>query len=184
MVVQAMSRFKDVKGEWLRFHTVVESIKDEQNFDYLITCLSFVNSIVNFPKEIEIRVGLRNEFIRLGILDILKELRNNYEYDEDLVTHLNIFDEFMEIDNVEINKGMECLQGIDQNDPSQIFDALKKKTIGSNSYNSFLFILKNILLMSADVTVGLNIFKIMEKVMAQYIDLQKGGITEDEVRQH
>ena len=181
MVIQAMSRFKDVKGEWLRFHTVVESIKDEQNFDYLVTCLSFINSVVNFPKEIELRVSFRNEFIRLGILDILKELRNNYEYDEDLVAHLNIFTEFMELDNVEISKSMASIQGIDLNDPSQIFEALKKKTVGSNHYNSFLFLLKNILLMTTDVTVGLNVFETMEKVMTQYVDLQKGGISEDEV---
>jgi hypothetical protein len=120
-VLQAMSRFKDIKGEWLRFYSVVESLKEEHNFDYLITCMrfvmcyfsliidSFINSVVNFPKEMETRVSLRNEFVRLGILDIINTFKVNYEHDEDLEVHINIFEDFMKADGEEVNKHLASL---------------------------------------------------------------------------
>lgn len=126
-VLTALTRFKETKGEWLRFTSIVDSLKNEVNYDYLITCMSLINSIVNFPKETEIRVGLRNEFIRLGILDIISNFKANYEHDEELEVHINIFDDFMKADAIEVNKHLSSLEGIDMNDPSDIFEAMKKK---------------------------------------------------------
>lgn len=176
-----MSRFKEIKGEWLRFSTIVESIKGEHNYEYLITCMTFINSVVNFPKEVEVRVSLRNEFVRLGLLEIISNIRNNYEHDEELEEHMNIFDEFMQSDNVEVNKHLASLDGIDMNDPSQIFEAMKKKATGSSYYNSFLFLLQSIIKLTADVTVGMKVWQVFEKIMCQYLDLQKYGLSDDEV---
>ena len=41
----------------------------------LQACMQLINSIINFPQELEFRVHLRNEFMRTGLNEIWEVLR-------------------------------------------------------------------------------------------------------------
>eukprot|EP00795_Rhopilema_esculentum_P000332 gene332-9991_t len=83
-----------------RFIAVVEALKSTQSTPPLmVACLQLINAVVSTPDDLDFRLHLRNEFMRIGLLEALPQLR---EFDQDdLNVQLEIFDDQKEEDALE-----------------------------------------------------------------------------------
>nr|XP_006816848.1 PREDICTED: vegetative cell wall protein gp1-like [Saccoglossus kowalevskii] len=95
------------KNQRYRFSLVVNEIKNIELTAYKTTLMAFINSLIIATDDIIERRRLRNEFIGLGLLDIIASLR--HEDDTDLCIQLDVFDEHQtdDEDDDEIGHGMD-----------------------------------------------------------------------------
>lgn len=54
-----------------RFEPVLAALKKTNNPILQLSCLQFINAIVNTPDDIDFKLHLRNEFMRGGLDDVL-----------------------------------------------------------------------------------------------------------------
>ncbi len=54
-----------------RFEPVLQALKKTINPMLQLSCLQFINAIVNTPDDIDFKLHLRNEFMRGGLEDVL-----------------------------------------------------------------------------------------------------------------
>ena len=54
-----------------RFDPVLQALKKTINPMLQLSCLQFINAIVNTPDDIDFKLHLRNEFMRGGLEDVL-----------------------------------------------------------------------------------------------------------------
>ena len=50
-----------------RFEPIMETLKNTDNPALMEACMQFVNAILSVPDDVDFKVHLRNEFIRLGL---------------------------------------------------------------------------------------------------------------------
>ncbi|KAK5584691.1 hypothetical protein RB653_006307 [Dictyostelium firmibasis] len=102
-VLEAIENFKVSNREKVRFQTIIEGTRSISNtqihYEYLTSFMNFVNSIVNSPADLQIRIGLRSEFTSLKLIELIS---NSKGVSEDLDTQINLFFECMEEDNDEV----------------------------------------------------------------------------------
>jgi len=98
LVEEAFSIFARASGESSRFQMLVNSLESVQSLDLKVDYLGLINAIVNAPRNLYIRVSIRNEFAELGIeriLDALKEKAGagNDEIYLDLDTQIDTYED-------------------------------------------------------------------------------------------
>ncbi|KAN0055596.1 hypothetical protein ACTA71_008712 [Dictyostelium dimigraforme] len=102
-VLEAIENFKVSNREKVRFQTFIEGARSVSNtqvhYEYLTSFMNLVNSIVNSPADLQVRIGLRSEFTSLKLIELIN---NSKGVSEDLDTQINLFFEYMEEDNVEV----------------------------------------------------------------------------------
>ncbi|EAL66270.1 actin binding protein [Dictyostelium discoideum AX4] len=102
-VLEAIENFKVSNREKVRFQTIIEGAKSVSNtqlhYEYLTSFMNLVNSIVNSPADLQVRIGLRSEFTALKLIELIS---NSKGVSEDLDTQINLFFECMEEDNDEV----------------------------------------------------------------------------------
>ncbi|KAN0009757.1 hypothetical protein ACTFIU_007058 [Dictyostelium citrinum] len=102
-VLEAIENFKVSNREKVRFQTIIEGARSVSNtqvhYEYLTSFMNFVNSIVNSPADLQVRIGLRSEFTSLKLIELIS---NSKGVSEDLDTQINLFFEYMEEDNDEV----------------------------------------------------------------------------------
>ena len=54
-----------------RFDPVLTALKMTKNPVLQLTCMQFINAIVNTPEDLDFRIHLRNEYARGGLGDVL-----------------------------------------------------------------------------------------------------------------
>ncbi|KAJ3088468.1 hypothetical protein HK102_008680, partial [Quaeritorhiza haematococci] len=100
LILNAMQYYKEVKKEKFRFQQLVTNLVNPDlelgdeaaaYLEFQIACMAFINAVVNSPEDLDHRVTLRNEFMDLGIADLLPELRKLHN--DELNTQLNIFED-------------------------------------------------------------------------------------------
>jgi len=109
--------------------------------------MAFINAIVNSPEDLEHRALLRNEFMDLGIHNVLPELRKMAS--PELDTQLNIFEEEAEADNTVINETLN-VDYLELTDPDELFNSIKETIQDPETFGWFLRVLQNILLIPTD----------------------------------
>ena len=71
-----------------RFMPIIQGLKMD-NPQMKVVCMQFINSIISSPDDIDVRMHLRFEFLRTGLIDVLGSLEN---VDcEKLKTQLDVF---------------------------------------------------------------------------------------------
>ncbi|KAJ3435502.1 protein diaphanous [Anaeramoeba flamelloides] len=132
---------------------LVRSINDRSSIDFKISCIMFINTIVNTSQDINYRIQLRKEFAILGIRRIL----NKFESDKfpDLQTQINLFLNEWKSDENESGEIIQDIPQRDENDPVDIFKYLSKNMIKSKYKLQFNRILNKLCDASYDNTIGL-----------------------------
>lgn len=74
VIMSALAHFKETKREQTRFETLVGTLKDENDVDYLINCMAFINCLISEPASLWFRLSIRKDFINVGLLDAVKVL--------------------------------------------------------------------------------------------------------------
>jgi len=190
LCLDAMSYFKYIKRERTRFGHIVESIKydkiksehEMQTNEVWISSLSLINCLINTPDTLVERTEIRNEFLRLGLDIVIKEIKQMFgsrEMPPELLTQIHVFEDFMTADEEEfLNKYTK--KHVNTNDAREMFNHLVEVS-ESLGYlrRSFLSILKNLLALPIDNDTGLKCWVLADKLIAQ-ISFQKERISAED----
>ncbi|KYQ92010.1 actin binding protein [Tieghemostelium lacteum] len=179
LVLEAMTHFKQQRKERFRFTYLVESMrKMKDDKEYLTTCLSLINGLVNSSEEIDERVQLRTEFSRLELDDLIKD-NKNLPYDEypDLLTQIDVYEDEARTDQEELS---EQFAGLDFNinDPKEVFEAIHKQVQQRPLHHPFLHILQCLLSVPSDSDTSMLTWFLIEKLIQQ-VTLNKPLIGEE-----
>ena len=66
--------------------------------------LILINSLINEPEEVDVRIGIRQSFLRLGIKKILLELESKMSNNEEFMLQVRNFYEDEKVDNEELKE--------------------------------------------------------------------------------
>jgi hypothetical protein len=73
--------------------------------------MTFINALINAPSNIDTRISIRNEFLRLGLEELVNSLKgkSNLKEDIELITQLDVFEEESALDLKEIKDQFAAL---------------------------------------------------------------------------
>ncbi|XP_065058527.1 protein diaphanous homolog 2-like isoform X2 [Rhopilema esculentum] len=159
-----------------RFIAVVEALKSTQSTPPLmVACLQLINAVVSTPDDLDFRLHLRNEFMRIGLLEALPQLR---EFDQDdLNVQLEIFDDQKEEDALEFQHRFNDI-AIHLDDPDEVYKLVKTVNKDTASEQYFLSVLQHLLLIRDDVYARPQYFKLIDECVSQVV-LQRSGYDPD-----
>ncbi|CAG9135427.1 unnamed protein product [Plutella xylostella] len=73
--VDTLDRYKALSGSRYRLSVVVEELKSASTTDYKTALVAFINCLIISAPRLPDRIRVRNEFIGLGLLPTLNNLR-------------------------------------------------------------------------------------------------------------
>jgi len=95
--LEALEHYKTFKTLRYKFSIVVEELKQAKANEYRTVLLAFINCLIISTPQLKDRNRLRNEFIGLKLLEILRDIKTKCK-DPDLKVQLDVFDEQKESD--------------------------------------------------------------------------------------
>ncbi|XP_070554545.1 inverted formin-2-like isoform X1 [Ptychodera flava] len=158
MAIDALEFYKKRKNQRYRFSIVINELKSVQHSPYTRTLMGFINSLLESISDVKERRHLRNEFIGLGLLDIIASLRAGYEDDASLCLQLKVFDEGKALDD-------DDFEGIDINSAIDVFHAVFNKVSNSPQGMALLSILQLFLQLEPNSPVSDTIWQTTEKFL-------------------
>ncbi|KAF2071639.1 hypothetical protein CYY_007047 [Polysphondylium violaceum] len=175
LVLKALTKTKEKK----RFSFFVKFIKENESLEMKTKGLCFINVLIFEMEDINVRVNIRNEFLRLGLYEYLKELKKDIGHDKTLYTQIEIFEEMMNEDVQEMDQKLEELKrqlGIDIEDIDQVYKALKNAAGKSALSKNLLSILQNLLVIKVcdPTSDGTKYWLLCDNVIKQ-ISIQKNS---------
>ncbi|GAB1601651.1 inverted formin-2-like isoform X1 [Argonauta hians] len=141
-VLEALNHYKKEADLAHRFSVFISEINETDTVAYKCTILTAINCIINGNASLHDRNKIRNEFISLGLLDILSVLHSE-EFDKDFQIQIEAFYSQKHNDEEE----MQTQFAMDYQSPSALLDSIIEKTLGTSKYMSFLHILQDLLLL-------------------------------------
>ncbi|KAF3832792.1 hypothetical protein F7725_026457 [Dissostichus mawsoni] len=97
-------------GEWRgieRFSPIVQGLRD-RSVQLQVACMQLINALVTSPDELDLRLHIRNEFMRCGLKEILPHLTTIRN--EALDIQLKVFEEHKEEDMMEFSHRLEDIK--------------------------------------------------------------------------
>ncbi|GAM27596.1 hypothetical protein SAMD00019534_107720 [Acytostelium subglobosum LB1] len=189
IIIEVMNNNKVVKNERRRFLSLVDALRARPAFketrDTLRTksiYLSLINTIVNAPPEIDLRLSLRQEFYWLGLKELIEQL-SKYEYDDspELDTQITVFQEEESKDNKEMADRFSEFPGLNLSNTDDIVKALLDKIKMTGLIDTYREIVKDLLVMPANEEAGLRTWLLASRLVKQ-VSLDKNiGLEEDYV---
>ncbi|XP_013191067.2 inverted formin-2 [Amyelois transitella] len=137
--VDTLDRYKTLKNERYRLNIVVEELKNATTTDYKTALVAFINCLIISAPRLPDRIRVRNEFIGLGLLPTLNNLRHEAVSHPDLGVQLDVFEEQRESDEAQ-GPG-----GINLNSHLDVFYAILKQVSDTPQEIPFLSILQHLL---------------------------------------
>ncbi|XP_052750901.1 inverted formin-2 [Galleria mellonella] len=137
--VDTLDRYKTLKNERYRLNVVVEELKNASTTDYKTALVAFINCLIISAPRLPDRIRVRNEFIGLGLLPTLNNLRHEAASQPDLGVQLDVFEEQRESDEAQ-GPG-----GINLNSHLDVFYAILKQVADTPQEIPFLSILQHLL---------------------------------------
>ncbi|XP_070554543.1 inverted formin-2-like [Ptychodera flava] len=159
IAIDALEFYKKRKNQRYRFSIVINELKSSENLMYTTTLIGFINSLLDANDDAKERRWLRNEFIGLGLLDIMGPLRHTKN--DELCIQLKVFDERKAMDDDDD----DGYKGIDMNCPIDVFHAVFKKVSDSPQGMSLLSILQHFLQLEPESPVSDTIWQTTEKFL-------------------
>ncbi|XP_059845923.1 protein diaphanous homolog 1-like [Hypanus sabinus] len=158
-----------------RFKALLVGLKAEQTIPLKVACMQFVNALIIPADELDFRIHLRSEFMRLGLNQILPELR--VIENEELNVQLSVFDEHAEEDSDDLKNRLDDIR-TEMEDVSEIFQMLQNTVKDSKAEPYFLSILQHLLLIRNDYQARPQYYKLLDECVSQVV-LQKNGADPD-----
>nr|CAD7433305.1 unnamed protein product [Timema monikensis] len=101
MALDALQQFRESQGLRYRFEVMISELKDADNDVYRTTLLAFINCLIMGCKDLVKRCRIRNEFLGLGLGELLFPLRDSA--DDNLIIQVNVFDSNKHTDEEKVN---------------------------------------------------------------------------------
>ncbi|CAK1546855.1 unnamed protein product [Leptosia nina] len=137
--VDTLDRYKVLKGDRYRLSVVVEELKNATTIDYKTALVAFINCLIISAPRLPDRIRVRNEFIGLGLISTLSNLRHEAASHPELGVQLDVFEEQRESDEAQ-GPG-----GINLNSHLDVFYAILKQVSDTPQEIPFLSILQHLL---------------------------------------
>lgn len=173
--LEAITMSGEFKGRE-RFEPIVQGLLIKENEKALrVACLQLINAIITQPDDLEYRLHLRNEFMRVGLLDVIENLEE--DANEDLLTQLKIFKEHKDEDFEEFIQRFDNVR-LELDDVNDCFEMVKNLVMDTAAEPYFLSILQHFLFIRDDAQIRPAYFKLLEECVSQIV-LHRGGCDPD-----
>uniref|UniRef100_A0A6I8NXI8 Diaphanous related formin 1 n=1 Tax=Ornithorhynchus anatinus TaxID=9258 RepID=A0A6I8NXI8_ORNAN len=156
-----------------RFQPLLEGLKSGTSIALKVGCLQLINALIAQAEELDFRVHIRSELMRLGLQDVLKDLR--LMENEDMKVQLNAFDEIGEEDSYDLKGRLEDIR-MEMEYP--FFQILLNTVKDSKAEPLFLSILQHLLLVRNDYEARPQYYKLIDECVSQIV-LHKNGADPD-----
>ncbi|OAD52287.1 Protein diaphanous [Eufriesea mexicana] len=173
-VLDAITMNGEFKGRE-RFLPIVQGLMNKKNENLRVECLQLINSIISSAEELDFRLHLRNEIMRVGLADILETLEKNES--EDLARHLKIFNDHKEEDYEEFVQRFDHVR-LELDDVNDCFEVIKNMVMETSAEPYFLSILQHLLFVRDDALVRPAYYKLIEECVSQIV-LHRSGCDPD-----
>uniref|UniRef100_A0A2K6CD34 Diaphanous related formin 1 n=1 Tax=Macaca nemestrina TaxID=9545 RepID=A0A2K6CD34_MACNE len=170
-VLEAMTERAEM-DEVERFQPLLDGLKSGTTIALKVGCLQLINALITPAEELDFRVHIRSELMRLGLHQVLQDLREIEN--EDMRVQLNVFDEQGEEDSYDL-KGRLFPFSTDFN---EVFQILLNTVKDSKAEPHFLSILQHLLLVRNDYEARPQYYKLIEECISQIV-LHKNGADPD-----
>ncbi|KNC50204.1 uncharacterized protein AMSG_06348 [Thecamonas trahens ATCC 50062] len=182
LALDAMTAYQELKYPKLRrFYQLVNAFKQESSVTFRVAAMMFINTLIGMSEDLDFRVHLRSEFVRLGFESILEEIKasvsGGQELDHDLDIQIKVFQSQMADDNEDLAYQYN-MESIDMTDPEQLAMTILRATSNSDAYFFVLSTLQHFLSMPDDVDQQYKLWGVVEKLVSQIV-LQRDGVDLD-----
>ncbi|XP_040095792.1 protein diaphanous homolog 1 isoform X2 [Oryx dammah] len=173
-VLEAMTERAEM-DEVERFQPLLDGLKSGTSIALKVGCLQLINALITPAEELDFRVHIRSELMRLGLHRVLQDLREIEN--EDMRVQLNVFDEQGEEDSYDLKGRLDDIR-MEMDDFSEIFQILLNTVKDSKAEQHFLSILQHLLLVRNDYEARPQYYKLIEECISQIV-LHKNGADPD-----
>ncbi|KAM4875314.1 protein diaphanous homolog 1 [Thomomys bottae] len=173
-VLEAMTERAEM-DEVERFQPLLDGLKSGTSIALKVGCLQLINALITPAEELDFRVHIRSELMRLGLHQVLQDLR---EIDnDDMRVQLTVFDEQGDEDSYDLKGRLDDIR-MEMDDFSEIFQILLNTVKDSKAEPHFLSILQHLLLVRNDYEARPQYYKLIEECISQIV-LHKNGADPD-----
>ncbi|XP_007519043.1 protein diaphanous homolog 1 isoform X2 [Erinaceus europaeus] len=173
-VLEAMTERAEM-DEVERFQPLLDGLKSGTSIALKVGCLQLINALITPAEELDFRVHIRSELMRLGLHKVLQNLRE-IENDE-MRVQVNVFDEQGEEDSYDLKGRLDDIR-MEMDDFSEVFQILLNTVKDSKAEPHFLSILQHLLLVRNDYEARPQYYKLIEECISQIV-LHKNGADPD-----
>ncbi|KAK2874110.1 hypothetical protein Q8A67_021263 [Cirrhinus molitorella] len=171
-VLEAITTATEGRGV-ARFNPIVQGLS-VRSVQLQVACMQLINALVTSPDELDLRLHIRNEFMRCGLREILPSL--NTVKNDALDIQLKVFEEHKEEDMIEFSHRLEDIRMC--TDIGDVFNVLYCSVKDTSTESHFLSILQHLLLVRNDYFTRPQYFKIIEECVSQIV-LHRSGTDPD-----
>ncbi|KAL2779074.1 protein diaphanous-like protein 1 isoform 1 [Daubentonia madagascariensis] len=173
-VLEAMTERAEM-DEVERFQPLLDGLKSGTSIALKVGCLQLINALITPAEELDFRVHIRSELMRLGLHQVLRDLREIEN--DDMRVQLNVFDEQGEEDSYDLKGRLDDIR-MEMDDFSEVFQILLNTVKDSKAEPHFLSILQHLLLVRNDYEARPQYYKLIEECISQIV-LHKNGADPD-----
>ncbi|XP_048510372.1 protein diaphanous isoform X3 [Athalia rosae] len=158
-----------------RFLPIVRGLLNKKNENLRVVCLQLINSIISSAEDLDFRLHLRNEIMRVGLADLMIPLEKDQS--EDLANHLKILKDHKEEDYEEFVQRFDNVR-LELDDVNDCFEVAKNMVMDTPAEPYFLSILQHLLFIRDDALVRPAYYKLIEECVSQIV-LHRSGCDPD-----
>ncbi|XP_004420116.1 PREDICTED: protein diaphanous homolog 1 isoform X2 [Ceratotherium simum simum] len=173
-VLEAMTERAEM-DEVERFQPLLDGLKSGTSIALKVGCLQLINALITPAEELDFRVHIRSELMRLGLHQVLQDLREIEN--DDMRVQLAVFDEQGEEDSYDLKGRLDDIR-MEMDDFSEVFQILLNTVKDSKAEPHFLSILQHLLLVRNDYEARPQYYKLIEECISQIV-LHKNGADPD-----
>ncbi|XP_034546447.1 protein diaphanous homolog 1-like [Notolabrus celidotus] len=138
-------------------------------------CMQLINALISRGEELDFRIHIRSELLRLGLREQLKEVRAIEN--EELKVQLTVFDEQAEDDSEDLKVRLDDIR-VEMDDVREVFEILVNTVKDSKAENNFLSLMQHLLLIRNDYLARPQYYKLIDECIAQIV-LHRNGADPD-----
>ncbi|XP_035504912.1 protein diaphanous homolog 1 isoform X1 [Scophthalmus maximus] len=138
-------------------------------------CMQLINALISRGEELDFRIHIRSELLRLGLRDLLTEVRTIEN--EELRVQLTVFDEQAEDDSEDLKVRLDDIR-IEMDDVREVFEIVVNTVKDSKAETHFLSLMQHLLLIRNDYLARPQYYKLMDECIAQIV-LHRNGADPD-----
>lgn len=163
-----------------RFKTIVDGLfaeaeSSDPKRELCCHSLIFINTLTNTPSDLNFRLHLRCEIMRMGLYEKLEQLTEIVQTsnNENLTKHFKIFNEIREDDFEEFSQRFDNVR-LEMEDINDCFEVLKNIVVDSTAEPYLLSIMQHLLFIRDDHMYRPAYFQLIEECVSQIV-LHKAG---------
>ncbi|XP_063733036.1 LOW QUALITY PROTEIN: protein diaphanous homolog 1 [Eleginops maclovinus] len=157
-----------------RFQPLLSGMRNH-NIALKGACMQLINALISRGEELDFRIHIRSELLRLGLRELLTEVRKIEN--EELRVQLTVFDEQAEDDSEDLKARLEDIR-IEMDDVREVFDILVNTVKDSKGETHFLSMMQHLLLVRNDYLARPQYYKLIDECIAQIV-LHRNGADPD-----